>query len=45
MGILNINLNYIILDDNNFNKDDPDTTILLRLLSWHTKFEKRKTLK
>ena len=37
MGILNIDLNNINLD-NNFDEDDPDTIILI-------KFEKRKTLK
>ena len=37
MGILNIDLNNINLD-NNFAEDD-------RLLAWHIKFEKRKTFK
>ena len=45
MGILNIDLNCINLDDNNFEEDDPDTIIHVRLLAWHTKFEKRKALK
>ena len=31
--------------DNNFDEDDPDTIIPIRLLTWHTKFEKRKQLK
>ena len=44
MGILNIDLNDIDLDSN-FDKDDPDTIILIRLLAWHIKFEKRKALK
>ena len=44
MGILNIDLNNINLD-NNFDEDDPDTIILIRLLAWHIKFEKRKALK
>ena len=35
----NINL------DNNFDEDDSDTNILVRLLAWHIKFEKRKELK
>ena len=30
---------------NNFDEDDPDTIIHIRLLAWHTKFEKRKELK
>ena len=34
MGILNIDLNNINLDDN-FDEDDHDTIILIRLLAWH----------
>ena len=45
MGSLNIDLNCINLDDNNFDEDDSDTNISVRLLAWHTKFEKRKTLR
>ena len=44
MGILNIGLNDINLDDN-FDEDDPDTIILIRFLAWHIKFKKRKELK
>ena len=44
MGILNIDLNSISLDKN-FDEDDPDTIILIRLLAWHIKSEKRKALK
>ena len=40
----NINLNNINLD-NNFDEDDPDTIIHVRLFPWHTKFEERKALK
>ena len=43
MGILNINLNNINLD-NNFDEDDPDTIIHVRFLAWHIKFEKHKPL-
>ena len=43
MGILNIDINNINLD-NNFNEDDLDTIILIRLLDWYIKFEKRKAL-
>ena len=43
MGILNIGLNNINLE-NNFGEDDPDTIIIV-LLAWHIKFEKRKALK
>ena len=42
MGILSVNLNNINFD-NNFDEDDPDTIILIRLL--HKKFKKRKALK
>ena len=44
MGILNIYLNNTNLG-NNFDADDADTIILIRLLAWHIKFEKRKELK
>ena len=44
MGILNIDLNRINLD-NNFDEDDSDTIILIRLLVWHINFEKCKELK
>ena len=44
MSILNTDLNNINLD-NNFDEDDLDTIILVRLLTWHIKFEKRKALK
>ena len=43
MGILNIDLNNINLE-NNVDEDDPDQSILIRLLARHIKFEKRKTL-
>ena len=42
MGILNIDLNNINLDDPNYDEDDPDTIILIRILTWHIKFEKCK---
>ena len=41
VGVLCIDLNL----GNNFNEDHPDTIILVRLLAWHIKFEKRKALK
>ena len=44
IGILSVNLNNINLD-NNSDKDDPHTFILIRLLAWHIIFEKRKALK
>ena len=45
MGILGVNLNNINLDYNNYEGDDPDTIILIRLLAGHIKFEKREALK
>ena len=44
MGILNIDLNNINLD-NNFDEGNPDTIILIRLLAWDIKFEKCKAVK
>ena len=38
MGILSVNLNNIDLD-NNFDENDLDTIILIRLLAWHSKFK------
>ena len=43
-GIVNIDLNNISLDDN-FDEDDPHAIVLVRLLAWQIKFEKRKALK
>ena len=45
MGILNIDLNNINLDDNNYDECYPDTIIHVKLLAWHIKFEKGKALK
>ena len=45
MGILSVNLNNINLDDTNYEEDDSDTIVLIRLLAWHIKSEKRKALK
>ena len=44
MGIINIDLNGIIFD-NNYDEDDPDTNTLVKCLAWLIKFEKRKVLK
>ena len=44
MGVLDIDVNNINID-NNFDGDGADTLILIRLLPWHIKFEKRKPLK
>ena len=45
MAILNIDLTNINLDDTSYEEDDPDTIILIRLLDWHNKFERRKVLR
>ena len=44
MGILNIDLNNTNID-NDFDEDDSDTIILIRLLARHIKFEKHKEFK
>ena len=44
MVILLIDFNNISLDKN-FDEDDPNTIIFIRLLVWHIKFEKRKPFK
>ena len=44
MGGLSVNLNNINLEDD-FGEDDADSIILVRLLAWHSKFQKRKALK
>ena len=44
MGILNTDLNNINLD-NNFDEDDPDTIILLKLLAWHINLKNAKHFK
>ena len=45
MGIRSIYLNNINLDDTNYEEDDPETIIHIRILAWHIKFEKGKQLK
>ena len=44
MGILSVNLNNITLD-NIFDKDNPDTIILIKRLALSIKFWKCKALK
>ena len=44
MGILSVNLNNINLNDSNYEEDDPDTIILIRLLTCYIKFKKRNVL-
>ena len=45
MDILSIDLNNIELDDTNYDEDEPETIIHIKLLTWHIKFEKIKALK
>ena len=45
MGILSVDLNNINLDDTNYDEDDLETLIHIKLLSWHIKFENCKALK
>ena len=45
MGILSADLNNINRDDTNYDEDDPETIIHIRLFTWHVKFEKRKAIK
>ena len=45
MDILSVNLNNINLDDTNYERNEPDTIILTRLLAWHIESEKCKELK
>ena len=42
MRILSIHLNNIY-HDNDFNEDDSDAVILIRLLAWHIKIEKMRS--
>ena len=43
--VLLIYLNNINLDVTDYEEDDPDTIIFIKLLAWLIKFEKRKALK
>ena len=45
MGILDIDLNNINLDDTNYDESDHENIIHIRLLVWHIKFENWKALK
>ena len=45
MGILSIDPTNVNLDDTNFDEDDPETIINVRLLAWDIKFEKLRALK
>ena len=45
MGILSVGPNNINLDNTNYDEDDPETIIYVRLLAWRAKFKKRNVLK
>ena len=45
MGIVNIDLNNISLNNGNYNEDDPKYIIYIRLLVWDMKSEKHRSLK
>ena len=45
VGIFIIDLNNINLGNTNYDEDDTDTIIPVRLLAWYIKFEKRKAFK
>ena len=37
IGILSVNCNNVDLDDSNFDEDDPETIIRVRLMAWYNK--------
>ena len=39
MGTLSVDLTKINLDDDNFNEDDPETIIHVRLMAWNNRFK------
>ena len=45
MSIISVDLNNIDLGGTNYDEDDPETIIQVRLLAWHNKFEKHEALK
>ena len=45
MGIVSVDLNNINFDDVNFDGDDPETTIHVRLKAWRNRFKQRKAIK
>ena len=45
MSILSIDLNNVNFNNTNYDEDDPNTIILIRILAWHIKFKKCKALK
>ena len=45
MGILSIDIKNINLEDPNYNENDPEINIHVRLSAWHIRCEKNKALK
>ena len=45
MVIFSVDLDNIILDNVNFDEDDPETIIHARLLSWRNRFKQRKVFR
>ena len=45
MGTLSVDLNNINLDDVNFDEDNPETIIHVRLIAWSNRFKQRKAFK
>ena len=45
MGIVSVDLNNINFDDVNFDGDDPETIIHVRLKAWRNRFKQRKAIK
>ena len=45
MRILSIVLDIIILDDVNFDEDDPETIFHVRLMTWLNRFKQRSAFK
>ena len=45
MGLNAINLNNIILEDDNFDEDDPETIIHVRLMACHNRSTQCKVFK
>ena len=45
MGILSVDLNNINLDHVNFDEDDPETIVHVRLMVWHKILNNVKHLK
>ena len=45
MSILRIDLNDINLDDVNFDQDDPETIVHVRLINWYNKHDSENSKK